>query len=1030
MSISAVFISRPVATTLLTLAVALGGILSFTLLPVAPLPQVDFPTIAVQAALPGASPDTIATTLAAPLERTLGQIAGVTEMTSSSSLGATNIILQFELNRDIDGAARDVQGAINAARALLPTGLPTNPTYRKVNPADSPILILALTSDVMTQGQLYDTASTVLAQRLSQVAGVGQVTIGGSALPAVRIAVQPPSLSQYAIGMETVRAAIASANVNQPKGVIEDGRRRWQIEANDQANTAAAYRPLIIAYHNGASIRLGDVADVTDSVQDVRNAGFANGKPAVLLVLNRQPGANIIDTVDRVKALLPPLRSAIPGALELSVVMDRTPGILASLHDVEFALAISTALVVMTVFLFLRNGRATLIPAVAVPVSLLGTFAAMYFAGFSLNTMSLMALTIATGFVVDDAVVVLENVSRHLDAGMSPEAAARQGVREVSFTVVSMSLSLIAVFVPILFMGGLVGRLFREFAVTLSAAIVVSLVVSLTTTPMMCAKLLKPHVDISTNAFTRGAERVFNASVAGYRRSLGWALRHRLSVLLILLATVIFNFYLYVTVPKGFFPLQDTGKITGAIQADQDISFQDLRTKLIAILDVIKRDPAVDIAVGSVGGQRGGGFVFVSLKPLAERKVSSNLVIARLRPRLAHIAGAILFMQPVQDLRAGGRSSNAQYQYTLRGATSDELRIWSPRVLAVLRRLPKLIDVNTDQQNKGVETVLTVDRDAVARFGLTQRLIDTTLNDLFGQRLISTIYAPLNQYRVVLEAAPDYLQSPEALNRIYIVSPAGASVPFSAFSHTESRNTALSVNHQGQFAATTISFNLPPGVPLSVATEDVEAAMKKLGAPSTLTGEFQGTAKVFQESLANQVLLIVGALVAVYIVLGILYESYIHPLTILSTLPSAGVGALLALQARHLDFSLLALIGVLLLVGIVKKNAIMMIDFAQARRRESLVSAEDAIFQACLMRFRPIVMTTFAALFGAVPLAIAAGEGAELRQPLGIAIVGGLALSQLLTLYTTPVVYLYLDRLAQWWSKPRSAGAIPAGFPR
>ncbi|MBI2800069.1 MAG: efflux RND transporter permease subunit [Gammaproteobacteria bacterium] len=1030
MSISAVFIARPVATTLLTLAVALGGILSFTLLPVAPLPQVDFPTIAVQAALPGASPDTIATTLAAPLERTLGQIAGVTEMTSSSSLGTTNIILQFELNRDIDGAARDVQGAINAARALLPSGLPTNPTYRKVNPADSPILILALTSDVMTQGQLYDTASTVLAQRLSQVPGVGQVTIGGSALPAVRVAVQPPLLSRYAIGMETVRTAITAANVNQPKGVIEDGRRRWQIEANDQANTAAAYRPLIIAYRNGAPIRLADVADVTDSVQDVRNAGFANGKPAVLLVLNRQPGANIIDTVDHVKALLPPLRSAIPGALELSVVMDRTPGILASLHDVEFALAISTALVVMTVFLFLRNGRATLIPAVAVPVSLLGTFGAMYFAGFSLNTMSLMALTIATGFVVDDAVVVLENVSRHLDAGMSPEAAARQGVREVSFTVVSMSLSLIAVFVPILFMGGLVGRLFREFAVTLSAAIVVSLLVSLTTTPMMCAKLLKPHRDISTNALTRGAERAFNACVAAYQRSLDWALRHRLSVLLILLATVAFNVYLYVTVPKGFFPLQDTGKIMGGIQADQDISFQDLRTKLIAILDVIKRDPAVDVAVGSVGGQRGGGFVFVSLKPLTERKVSSHVVIARLRPRLAHIAGAILFMQPVQDLRAGGRASNAQYQYTLRGATSDELRIWSPRVLAALRRLPKLVDVNTDQQDKGVETMLTVDRDAVARLGLTQRLIDTTLNDLFGQRLISTIYTPLNQYRVVLEAAPDYLRSPEALNRIYIVSPAGASVPFSAFSRIESRNTALSVNHQGQFAATTISFNLPPSVPLSVATQDIEAAMKKLGGPSTLTGEFQGTAKVFQEALANQVLLIVGALAAVYIVLGILYESYIHPLTILSTLPSAGVGALLALQARHLDFSLLALIGVLLLVGIVKKNAIMMIDFAQQLRRESLVSAEDAIFQACLMRFRPIVMTTFAALFGAVPLAVAAGQGAELRQPLGIAIVGGLALSQLLTLYTTPVVYLYLDRVAQGWRRPRSGRGVAsnAGF--
>ena len=1015
MSLSATFVSRPVATTLLALGITLAGAIAFRLLPVAPLPQVDFPTISVQASLPGASPETMAATVATPLERSLGTIAGITEITSSSSLGSTRITLQFDLSRNIDGAARDVQAAINAARSLLPTGMPGNPTYRKVNPADAPIMILSLTSESMSRGQMYDAASTILAQKISQVKGIGQVTVGGSSLPAVRVELNPSALNKYGIGVEDVRAAIAATNANRPKGAVEEGDRRWQILANDQAKRAADYVPLIVAYRNGAAVRLGDVARVNDSVEDVRNAGLADGKPAAMLILFRQPGANIIETVAQVKALLPMLRASIPAAIDLSVVMDRTPTIRASLRAVEQTLLISIALVVMVVFLFLRNGRAALIPSVAVPVSLVGTFGVMYLAGFSLNNISLMALIIATGFVVDDAVVVLENISRHIEEGVQPFKAALQGAREVSFTVLSMSLSLIAVFLPILLMGGIVGRLFREFAVTLSAAILVSLVVSLTVTPMMCARLLRPRGIAPQGRFERASEWAFAALLQGYRVSLDWALAHGRIMVALLLAIIGLNVYLYTVVPKGFFPQQDAGRLMGFIQADQSISFQAMRDKLAAFVEIIRRDPAVDGVVGFTGGgQTNTGRMFVGLKPLSERKLSADKVIARLRGKLGHEPGATLFLQPVQDIRMGGRASNALYQFTLQADRIAELRQWEPRLREALSQLPQLVDVNTDQQDKGLQTSLVVDRAAATRLGLTSKLIDTTLNDLFGQRQVSTIYNPLNQYHVVMEAAPQYLQSPETLKDVFVIAPGGVQVPLAAFARWEPTATPLAVNHQGQFAASTISFNLPVGVSLSQATRAIQDAMLRIGVPTSVQGSFQGTAKAFQASLDNQPVLILAALLTVYIVLGILYESTIHPVTILSTLPSAGVGALLALLAFKMEFSIIALIGVILLIGIVKKNAIMMIDFALAAERQRGLNPRDAIHEACLLRFRPIMMTTMAALFGALPLALGTGDGAELRQPLGVSIVGGLILSQLLTLYTTPVVYLYFDRFRLW----------------
>ncbi len=1059
MNLSRPFIERPVATTLLTLGVVLAGAAAFVHLPVAPLPQVDFPTISVNAGLPGASPETMAATVAAPLERSLGRIAAVTEMTSSSSLGSTHITLQFDLSRDIDGAARDVQAALNAARALLPTGLPSNPTYHKVNPADAPIMILGLTSKALTRGQMYDAASTILAQKLLQVNGIGDVTVGGSSLPAVRVELNLPAMNGYGINPEAVRVALATTNANRPKGALESGARRWQILANDQAMTAGEYIPLIVGYHNGAAVRLGDIAQVSDSVQDLRNDGLANGDPAVMLILFRQPGANIIATVDRVRALLPHLRATIPASIALNVYMDRTPTIRASLHDVERALAISVALVVLSVFMFLRSARAAMVPLVAVPVSLIGTFGVMYLAGFTLDNLSLMALTIATGFVVDDAVVVLENVSRHMEAGVPRLQAALQGAREVGFTVLSMSLSLIAVFIPILLMGGVVGRLFREFAITLSAAILVSLLVSLTTTPMMCARVTEEH----DAARKRGrlyqfSERAFNALQDGYRRSLEWALANGPAVMLILAMTVALNIYLYIRVPKGFFPQQDTGLMGGQIQADQAISFQAMREKLRYFVDVVLHDPAVSTVVGFTGGgKRNGANMFISLKPRAQRQMTADAVIARLRGKLGHEPGANLYLQPWQDIRVGGRSSGAQYQYTLQADTITDLRAWEPRVRLMMSALPELADVNTDAQDKGLQTSLVIDHDAVARLGLNQAEIDGTLNDLFGQRQVSTIYHPLNQYHVVMEAAPEYWQSPDTLRTVYVTSTAATStaatgtaatstaatgtagsgaakaattgaatssaagtgtsgqrVPLSDFSHYEATSTPLAVNHQGLSAASTVSFNLPLGVSLSQATQAIEDGFAKLGAPITVRGSFQGTAKAFQDALGNQPLLILSALVAVYLVLGILYESLVHPLTILSTLPSAGVGALLALLATGQDFTIIALIGVILLIGIVKKNAIMMIDFALQIERERQCSAREAIYQACLLRLRPILMTTMAAMFGALPLAIGNGDGAELRRPLGIAVVGGLFLSQLLTLYTTPVMYLYLDRFRLW----------------
>ena len=1025
MNISATFIRRPVATTLLTIGVTLIGILAFRFLPVAALPEVEFPTINVTANLPGASPETMATSVAAPLERQFTRIAGITEMTSNSTLGATSVTLQFELSRDIDGASRDVQAAINAARGDLPAILPSSPKYRKVNPADAPVLILAVTSEIVGRGKMYDAASSILQQKLSQVEGVGQVNVGGGSLPAVRVELNPTALNKYGIGLGDVRRMLNSTNVNRPKGQLMDGTRTWEIEANDQLHTAEDYLPLVVAYREGRAVQLSDVAAVENSVEDLRATGMANGKPAVLVIIYRQPGANIIETVDRVRALLPQLEASIPGSMTLSVVMDRTPVIRASLHDIERTLAISVGLVILVVFIFLRSARATLVPIVAVPVSLISTFGVMYLCGYSLDNLSLMALTIATGFVVDDAIVVLENISRYREQGVPPLQAALRGAKEITFTVLSMSLSLVAVFLPILLMGGMVGRLFREFAVTLSVAIIVSLLVSLITIPMMCARLLTPEQDTPPGWWYRVSERFFNGMRGGYATSLTWVLRHLRSMLAVTLATMGFSIYLYVVIPKGFFPQQDTGRLSGSIQASQDISFQAMSQKLTEVVKIIQSDPAVDTVMGFSGGGGIGsttntGRMFISLKPLEERKLSTDQVIARLRPKLATVPGAPTFLQAVQDLRIGGRASSSQYQYTLQSVNLKELNLWAPRVERQLRTLTDIVDVNSDQQDKGLQSLVAFDRGTASRLGLSPQLIDDTLYDAFGQRQVSIMYTPLNQYHVVMEVAPQFLQSAAALNDIYVRSPAGMQVPLSAVARYEPTSTLLSVNHQGQFPGITLSFNMTPGTSLSEAVQAIEKSMRDIGLPGDIKGSFQGTAKAFQASLENQPLLILAALVTVYIVLGILYESYIHPLTILSTIPSAGVGALLALLLFKTELSMIALIGIILLIGIVKKNAIMMIDFALDAERKEGKPPEEAIYEACLMRFRPIMMTTMAALLGALPLAVGTGVGSELRRPLGIAIVGGLLVSQLLTLYTTPVVYLYLDRLRLWFLRMRA----------
>jgi len=1009
---SAPFIRRPVATWLITAAILLSGVVAFRFLPVAPLPQVDFPTISVGSGLPGASPETMASSVATPLERQFGRIAGVTQMTSSSGLGNTGVTLQFDLNRDINAAARDVQAAINAARSQLPADIPSQPGYRKVNPADSPILMLALTSENIPPAQIYDASDSILAQKLAQIEGVGQVFTWGSARPAVRVEVNPYQLNSYGISLEQVRKSLQAANANLAKGALSNSSQTWNVAATDQLFKAYEYQPLIIAGHRGTPVRLKDVAQVVDSTEDSRNLGLSGGKPGVLIAIFRQPGANMIETVDRVMALFPMLRASISPSLHLNVAVDRTTTIRASVRDVEVALAISILLVIFVVFAFLRNVWATIIPSVAVPLSLIGTFGVMYLCHYSLDNLSLMALTICTGFVVDDAIVVIENITRHIENGMKPFAATMKGASEIGFTVLSMSTSLVAVFIPILLMGGIVGRLFREFAVVLSVAIGVSLFVSLTTTPMMCARFLR-HETGQHNRLYRFSENAFNRLLRTYDFSLRWVLRHQFLILLLTLGTIVVNGYLFYETPKGFFPQQDTGRFSGLIQGDQDLSFAAMSQKMREFTDIVLKDPAIDTVTSFTGGGSGGSTarMFGQLKPLSERKISIDQVIARIRRSTSKIPGAALYLQATQDLNVGGRFAGAQYQYTLQADNLSDLMHWAPIIMRRMQRIAELRDVNSDQQMRGLQTSLVIDRDSASRLGVAVQDIDNTLGDAFGQRQVSNIYKGLNQYHVVLEVAPEFQPSPAALNSIYVPSNSGKLVPLSAFAHYEPSNTSLSVNHQGIFPAITLSFNLAPGASLGPAVQHIEAGRLELKVPNTVHATFQGTAQAFQDSLANQFVLIITALAAVYIVLGILYESFIHPITILSTIPSAGIGALLAIQFIKSDLNIIALIGIILLIGIVKKNAILMIDFAVQVEREENSSPVEAIYKAALLRFRPILMTTMAALLGALPLAVGAGVGSELRRPLGITIVGGLILSQMLTLFTTPVVYIYMDRL-------------------
>ncbi|MDY0329490.1 MAG: efflux RND transporter permease subunit [Thiomonas sp.] len=1027
MNPSALFIRRPIATTLLALAVLLAGLIAFRLLPVSPLPQVDFPTIVVNANMAGASPEVMAATVATPLERSLGTIAGISQMTSSSSLGSSRVILQFDLSKNIDDAAREVQAAINAAIPLLPSGLTGRPTYRKMNPADAPIMILSLTSKSLSRGQMFDAGSTILAQKISQIAGIGSVTVGGAALPAVRVELDLPRVNGMGLGLEQVRQAIANANVDRPKGAIDSATHRWQVGANDQLSTPQQYQHIVVGYRDGAPIRLDQIAQVSEGLQNDRNMGLANGQPSVQLIIYRQPGANIIDAVEGVKAALPQLKASIPAAIDITIMTDRTTTIRASLKEVENTLILSVLLVIGVVWLFLRDWRATLIPAIAVPLSLVGTFAAMWLLDYSLDNLSLMALIVATGFVVDDAIVVLENIMRHVEEGLSPLAAAFKGAREVGFTVLSMSISLVAVFIPVLFMGGIVGRLFHEFAMTLSVAIVISLLVSLTVTPMLASRWLRPQAHSAPVAAARVSrlERGWNHIHHSYGRSLRWALLHPVLMLVLFFSTTLLTVYLFKVVPKGFFPMQDTGLLIGSVQADQSISFQEMSKKLERIVAIVRKNPGMQNVVAFTGGgAANSAFMFMQLKPIDQRQGVQSIIV-ELRRALSSVPGTQTFMFPVQDIRAGGRPSAALYEYTLQASDLNTLREWEPKVLAAFKRIPGLNDVNSDQQASGLQLSLVIDRAAAARYGIPVSTIDQTLNDAFGQRLISTIYRPLNQYRVVMQAAQRYQNNAQALNDIYLVGSNGQRVPLSALAHQELTNTPLAVNHQGLFVSSTISFNLDKGVTLSQIQPKIDEATAAIGLPSEIHGGFQGTAQLFSDTLKNEPLFIMAAIFAIYIVLGMLYESTLHPLTILSTLPPAGLGALLALQLTHTEFSIIALIGVFLLIGIVKKNAILMVDFALGAEREHGMTPRDAIYQAATLRLRPILMTTLAALGTALPLAFITGNGAELRQPLGISIAGGLIVSQALTLYTTPVIYLELDRLRRWTLRRFSRGARP-----